>query len=202
MTAHPSLPGRLVADVADEPASWPVASSERVYSSGYLDVDVDVIVGPTGDEHSRAVVRPNGAVGVLALDDADRLLLVVQYRHPVGERLVELPAGTLDVAGEEPQEAAARELAEEADVVAADWSPLITLLSSAGYTSEVCRVYRASALSPVPADERTERRAEEAEMEQWWAPFDTVVDAVLDGRVRDATMCAAVLAEHARRRRG
>jgi ADP-ribose pyrophosphatase len=201
VSRHPSLPGLLVDAVADEPAAWPVESSERVYASGYLDVDVDVIVGPDGARHSRAVVRPNGAVGVLALDDADRLLLVVQYRHPVGERLVELPAGTLDVEGEKPLDAAARELAEEADVVAATWSPLISLLSSGGYTSEECRIYRATDLTPVPEGERTERRAEEAEMEQWWVPFGTVVDAVLEGRVRDAMMCAAVLAEHARRHR-
>jgi ADP-ribose pyrophosphatase len=201
VTAHPSLPGRLVAEVADEPESWPVASSERVYSSGYLDVDVDVIVGPDGGHHSRAVVRPNGAVGVLALDEDDRVLMVVQYRHPVGERLVELPAGTLDVAGEAPLDAAARELAEEADVRAATWSPLISLLSSGGYTSEACQIFRAEGLSPVPEAERTQRRAEEAEMEQWWVPFDAVVDAVLDGRVRDAMMCASVLAEHARRHR-
>lgn len=201
MTAHPSLPGRLVDDVADQPESWPVDSTERVYSSGYLDLDVDVIVDRRGERHSRAVVRPNGAVGVLALDEDDRLLLVVQYRHPVGERLVELPAGTLDVAGEEPQEAAARELAEEADVVAADWSPLLTLLSSGGYTSEACQIFRARGLSPVPEAERVERRAEEADMEQWWVPFDVVVGAVLDGRVRDAQLCAAVLAEHAHRHR-
>lgn len=201
MSAHPTLPGALVDDVVDRAAAWPVSSSERAFASGYLDVDVDVIVGPDGAEHRRVVVRPQGAVGVLALDDDDRLLLVVQYRHPVGARLVELPAGTLDVAGESPQEAAARELAEEADVVAAQWSPLLSLVSSGGYSSEVCEIFRAVGLSPVPEAERTARHAEEAEMEQWWVPFETVVDAVLDGRVRDATMCAAVLAEHARRRR-
>ncbi|WP_317698776.1 hypothetical protein [Aeromicrobium sp. REDSEA-S32_B7] len=66
----------------------------------------------------------------------------------------------------------------------------------------MCQVYRATGLRPVPEDERTERHAEEADMEQWWVPFESVVDAVLDGRVRDATMCAAVLAEAARRARG
>ncbi len=202
MSPHPTLPGVLVDEVADRDESWPVASHEQVFTSGYLDVEVDAIVDPRGDEHRRVVVRPQGAVGVLALDEDDRLLLVVQYRHPVGARLVELPAGTLDVAGEEPQEAAARELAEEADVVAADWAPLLSIVSSGGYSSEVCQVYRATGLRPVPEDERTERHAEEADMEQWWVPFESVVDAVLDGRVRDATMCAAVLAEAARRARG
>ena len=195
MSPHPTLPGVLVDEVADRDESWPVASHEQVFTSGYLVVEVDAIVDPRGDEHRRVVVRPQGAVGVLALDEDDRLLLVVQYRHPVGARLVELPAGTLDVAGEEPQEAAARELAEEADVVAAE-------MCIRDSSSEVCQVYRATGLRPVPEDERTERHAEEADMEQWWVPFESVVDAVLDGRVRDATMCAAVLAEAARRARG
>lgn len=201
MAVHPTLPGVLVDDIADAQAAWPVTSSERAFHSGYLDVDVDVIADPQGEEHHRVVVRPHGAVGALAIDADDRVLLVVQYRHPVGARLVELPAGTLDVADEDPQDAAARELAEEADVVAATWSPLLTLVASGGYSSELCRVYRAEGLTPVPEAERTERRAEEADMEQWWVPFDTVVDAVLDGRVRDATMAAAVLAEVAHRAR-
>lgn len=200
MTPHPSLPGELVTDAADQDASWPVTASEQVYRSGYLGVDVDVIRDPRGDEHSRVVVRPHGAVGVLAIDDEDRVLLVEQYRHPVQRRAVELPAGTLDVPGEPALDAAARELAEEADVVAEHWTSLLTLLASPGYSSEAFEVFRATGLRPVPPDERTERLAEEADMHQWWVPFDVVVDAVLDGRIRDAMTCAGVLAELAHRR--
>lgn len=199
MSPHPTLPGEVVADVADRAASWPVTSSREVFASGYLGVDVDVIQDPRGEEHHRVVVRPHGAVGVLAIDDDDRVLLVEQYRHPVQQRVLELPAGTLDVAGEQAREAAARELAEEADVTAEHWTSLLTLLASPGYSSEAFEVFRATGLRPVPDDERTERLAEEADMQQWWVPFETVVSAVLDGRVRDAMTCAGVLAELAHR---
>ncbi|WP_293785620.1 NUDIX domain-containing protein, partial [uncultured Aeromicrobium sp.] len=106
--SHPRLPGQLADHLADAPAGWPVARSATAFSNGYLDVTLDTIVGPDGQEHERVVVRPRGAVAVLAIDEDDRVLLVEQYRHPVGQRLVEIPAGTLDVDGEHPAEAAAR----------------------------------------------------------------------------------------------
>ena len=109
MTEHPDLSGLLaVTSIGDTDESWPVARSDAQFESPYVSLTVDTIVDPDGHEHPRAVVRPHGAVAVVAIDDADRLLLVEQYRHPTGRRLLELPAGTLDVPGEEPQDAAAR----------------------------------------------------------------------------------------------
>lgn len=201
MSEHPRLTGRIVETeiLTDEAAAWPVASTEVVYDSAYLSVSVDTVADPAGSEHLRAVVRPHGAVGVVALDEDDRLLLLAQYRHPVGRRLLEIPAGTLDVVGEPPLDAAARELAEEADVVAATWSHELTLYASPGYSSERWDVYLATDLSPVPAGERTERLAEEADMTHWWMPFDEAVAAVLDGRITDSMAVAAILGVHARR---
>lgn len=203
MSGHPTLPGQLVDDVADEPEGdgWPVRESSAVHRSGYLDVDLETIEGPGGDLHHRVVVRPNGAVSVLALDADDRLLLVEQYRHPLRRRVVELPAGTRDVAGEDPLETAARELAEEADLVAGEWAPLLELDVTPGYSSERLLLFRASDLAPVPDADRFARHAEEAEMRQLWLPFERAVDAVLDGRIHDAKTCGGVLAELARRRR-
>ncbi|WP_229053803.1 NUDIX domain-containing protein [Aeromicrobium sp. Leaf350] len=202
MSAHPTLPGRLApAGLADQEAAWPVTGSETFYDTVYVSLRRDTIVDPSGGEHPRAVVQPRGAVGVLALDDDDRLLLVSQYRHAVGHRMVELPAGVLDVEGEVPQDTAARELAEEADVQAAHWEHLLVIRSSPGYTSEKLTVYRATGLSPVPQDQRTEREAEEADMEQWWLPFADAVGAVLDGRITNGLAVSAILAEHARRTR-
>ena len=202
MTAHPSLPG-LLADpqIGDSDESWPVSGSEPAYESPYVSLTVDTIVDPTGAEHSRAVVRPNGAVAVVAVDDADRLLLVEQYRHPPGRRLLELPAGTLDVAGEAPADAAARELAEEADVVASDWAHLLHLQMTPGYSTERIEVFTATGLTPVVEADRTEREAEEAHMSQWWLPFGDAVTAVLDGRIADAKTVAAILAVQAQRSR-
>ncbi|MRJ77235.1 NUDIX domain-containing protein [Aeromicrobium sp. SMF47] len=200
MTDHPTLPGRLAdASVADSDQSWPVACSESIYDSAYIALRTDTIVDPAGHEHARAVVQPNGAVGVLAIDEDDRVLLVEQYRHPVGRRLLELPAGTLDVAGEEPLEAAVRELAEEADIIAGEWTSMLHLLATPGYSTERWEVFRATDLRPVPDADRTERVAEEADMVQWWLPFDQALAAVLDGRITDSMTVSGILAAHALR---
>ncbi|MRK01602.1 NUDIX domain-containing protein [Aeromicrobium sp. S22] len=200
MTDHPTLPGRLAdASVADSDQSWPVARSESIYDSAYIALRTDTIVDPAGHEHARAVVQPNGAVGVLAIDEDDRVLLVEQYRHPVGRRLLELPAGTLDVAGEEPLEAAVRELAEEADIIAGEWTSMLHLLATPGYSTERWEVFRATDLRPVPDADRTERVAEEADMVQWWLPFDQALAAVLDGRITDSMTVSGILAAHALR---
>lgn len=202
MTVHPSLPGRLAdAGLCDADQSWEVADSAVQYDSPYVSLRIDTIVDPAGDQHPRAVITPRGAVGVLALDADDRVLLVEQYRHPVGKRLLEIPAGTLDVDGEAPLDAAVRELAEEADIVADEWSPVLHLLATPGYSSEAWRVYAASGLSPVADADRTTREAEEADMVQWWLPFEQAVDAVLTGRITDSMTVAAILAVQVQRGR-
>jgi ADP-ribose pyrophosphatase len=200
---HPDLPGQLAdsATLADTATSWPVSTSIAGFSNAYLTVDVDTIVGPDGGEHARVVIQPHGAVGILALDADDRVLIVEQYRHPVRRRVLEIPAGTLDVAGEDPLEAAERELAEEADVAADEWAQMLELCATPGYSSERWTVFRASGLHPVPHEDRTDRQAEEADMSQWWLPFDDAVAAVLDGRISDGMTVAALLAEQVRRLR-
>jgi ADP-ribose pyrophosphatase len=162
-------------------------------------VRTDVIVDPTGEHHQRVVVQPRGAVAILALDEESRVLLVEQYRHPVGARLLELPAGTLDVAGESPLAAAQRELSEEGDVSAATWEEVFELTTTPGYSSELWRLYRATDLSPVPHEERAERLAEEAELEQWWMPLDDAVKAIFEGRISNAQAIAGIMSEVVRR---
>lgn len=200
MTEHPDLPGTLTNEVADSPAAWSVNNVDTVYSSSYLRVYSETIVGPDSVEHERVVVRPNGAVAVLAIDAEDRALVLEQYRHPVGARMIELPAGTLDVAGEEPVEAAKRELGEEADLQAEVWEEQLKTASTPGYSSEYRTVFVARQLSPLPVDQRTPREAEEAEIRSWWVPFDRLVELVLNGQVKDSLTATAVLAEAVRRR--
>ncbi len=201
-TPHPSLPGRLAdRSISDTDEAWPVARSESKHESPYVSLRIDTIVDPSGGEHARAVVQPNGAVGVVAIDADDRVLLVEQYRHPVGMRALEIPAGTLDVEGEDAAHAAARELAEEADVTAAEWSSILHLLATPGYSTERWEVFLATGLAPVPEADRTQREAEEADMSQWWLPFDEVVDAVLEGRITDTMTVASILAVQVRRSR-
>lgn len=203
MTEHPLLPGRLATTgaLADSPQAWPVSNSDPKYESPYVSLSIDTIVDPVGVEHARAVVRPHGAVGVLAIDADDRVLLVEQYRHPATRRMLEIPAGTLDVEGESPLDAAIRELAEEADVVASRWEAMLELFATPGYSTERWHVFRAAELSAVPIVERTTRVAEEADMSQWWLPFDEAVDAVLAGRFTDSMTVSAILAAQVLRSR-
>jgi len=199
---HPRLPGRIApADYGDSAAAWPVASTTPRYESVFLKVRTDAIVDPTGEVHERVVVQPRGAVAVLALDEESRVLLVEQYRHPVGARLLELPAGTLDVEGESPLAAAQRELIEEGDVAAATWEEMLEMSSTPGYSTERWQLYRATDLSPVPHDERAARHAEEADLEQWWMPLDEAEQAIFDGRISNALAIAGILSEVVRRSR-
>jgi 8-oxo-dGDP phosphatase len=143
-----------------------------------------------------------GAVAVIALDDADRVLLLSQYRHPVRSELWEPPAGLLDVVDEPHVLAAARELAEEADLVAASWWRLVDFYTTPGGSSERIVVFLARGLSAVPDDERFERTDEEATMVPAWIPLDDAVDAALGGRLHSPTAVTGVLAAAAARARG
>jgi ADP-ribose pyrophosphatase len=184
-----------LADVAD-PA--PIVSSERVYAGRVWDVRSET-VRFAGAEMTRDFLAHSGAVAVLAFDADGNVLLINQYRQPIGMRDWEIPAGLLDVVGEQPLEAARRELAEETDLVAAEWTPLITFHSSPGGTNEVIHVLEARHLTPAP--HRHGRTEEEAEIVVRWAPLNEVVEAVLDGRLRNAPLMIAVLAAWARRER-
>lgn len=182
--------------IEDRPERWPVLSSEVVHETGrVVSVRRDMVRSPAdGAEFTRDVVVHPGAVGIVALDHEERMLLVSQYRHPVGHRLLEGPAGLLDVPGEPYHEAAARELYEEGHVRAGDWRVLVDLFTSPGMTSESVRLYLARDLEHVPHDERHVGRFEEADMPVSWVPLADVVEAVLAGRVHNSIMSLGALA--------
>ena len=182
------------AGVIDAFAPMPVTASETVFSGRIWDVRRDTVdLGEQG-EVVREYQHHPGAVGVLALDDRDRVLLLRQYRHPVGHRLWELPAGLLDVAGEAPQRAAARELAEEADLTAQRWHVLIEWFTSPGGSDEALRIYLARDLADVPQDSRYARDGEEAGMEARWVDLDEARDAVLAGHLHNPAAVTGILA--------
>ena len=186
------------APLADEPFAPEIASSDVVFDGAVWDVRRERFAFGDG-ELVREFVAHTGAVAVLAIDDDDRMLAIRQYRHPIRERNWELPAGLLDVEGEDPLEAGQRELAEEADLVAADWEPLIQLHTTPGGSDEIIHVFRATGLSAAP--EVFARDGEEADIVTRWVAVEEAVDAVLAGRARNGIFMAAVLAEHARRTR-
>ena len=185
--------------LADEPYTGLVTDSEVVYRGRVWDVRRDT-VDLGGSTVVREYIDHTGAVAVLALDDDDRALLIRQYRHPIRSKDWELPAGLLDMTGEPPLDAAKRELAEEADVVADRWNVLVEFASTPGGNNEVIRVYLARGIHA--ASEAFAREEEEADIEVRWVPIDEVVQGVLERRLRNAPLSIAVLAAVASRADG
>ncbi len=183
----------------DEAAEAEVTRSETAYHGRVWNIRRDEVVYD-GQTIVREYMDHTGAVSILALDDDDRVLLIKQYRHPIRARDWEIPAGLLDVVDEDALAAAQRELAEEADLVAARWDVLAEFHTTPGGSDEAIRVYLARDLAP--AAERFEREAEEADIEVRWEPLDEVVTAVLERRVHNPSLVVATLAAHASRARG
>jgi ADP-ribose pyrophosphatase len=188
----------MLADVA---ASRPVVSHDVIHAGKIFDLVGDVVdLGAT--QVLREYVSHPGAVAVIALDDDDRVLLLSQYRHPVGHELWEPPAGLRDVPDEQLVVAAARELAEEADLVAGSWWRLVEFFTTPGGSDERIVVVLARDLTPVAHGDRYTRTDEEAGMVPVWVPLDDAVDAALSGRLHSPTAVTGVLAAAAARARG
>ncbi|WP_092609301.1 NUDIX hydrolase [Raineyella antarctica] len=182
--------------------AWPVASRRLVGEGAVFDLVRDQVVDPGGAELRREWIRHPGAVGVIVLDQDDRVVLVRQYRHPSGLRLVEPPAGLLDLDGEDHVVAAQRELAEEVGLAAADWRVLVDMFTSPGASQESVRIYLARGLSAVDRPEGFVAEGEEAEMDIVLATLDDVVTAVLEGRLQNPVLVAGAMAAAASRPRG
>jgi 8-oxo-dGTP pyrophosphatase MutT (NUDIX family) len=169
-----------------------VSRTER-YDGPIFTVFSDQVTMSDGDPAGRDVVENKGAVGVVAIDDVGRVVLIRQYRHPVHRRLWELPAGLRDVAGEGMALTAARELAEESDYRAARFDLLVDLHTSPGFSNETIRIFLARDLSPVPQDERHARTSEEADIEIAWFDLDEAVAMVLRGEITNAAAVGGLL---------
>jgi 8-oxo-dGTP pyrophosphatase MutT (NUDIX family) len=153
-----------------------------------------VVQVPGGDETmTRVVVEHPGAVVVLAVDEEERALVLRQYRHPARTRFVELPAGLLDNAGEDPLVAAKRELLEEGALEAEEWSHLTTIHSSPGFSDELIEVYLARGLRSVPDRGGFVLEHEEADMTLHWAPVAELLEAALARRWTDGPGLVAIL---------
>ncbi len=173
---------------------FPVEASTELYAGRVMALRSDQVVMPGGRVATREIVEHPGAVAVAALDADDRLMMIHQYRHAVRRRLWELPAGLLDVAGEDPVEAARRELAEEAGIEAAEWSVLLDIVPSPGFSDESIRVYLARGLTEVGRPEGGDD--EEADLVTRWVSMPVAVRMALAGTIVNATTVSAVLAAH------
>lgn len=168
-----------------------VKDSSVLIDAPILAVRRDRLTMPGGNEADREIVEHFGAVAVVALDREGRVALVEQYRHSVGKRLLELPAGLLDIAGEDELTCAKRELVEEAGLEADDWGVLVDLVTSPGFAEEAVRVFIARGLTEV---ERPEAENEEADMGQRWVPLDEAAAMVLRGEIVNSIAVAGILA--------
>lgn len=186
-------------ELRDDPTDVEVLSRETVFHGHVWDIARERF-SLEGAEITREFMDHTGAVAVLAMDERERVLLIKQYRHPIGARDWEIPAGLLDLAGESPLVAAQRELAEEADLVAEEWALLCEFTPSPGGSNEAIRVYLARGVSA--ADAVFERLEEEAGIEVRWVALDDVVDAVLERRMQNSILSIAALSAAAGRSRG
>lgn len=208
--SSPDTPAPDVKQAAAEVFS--VVSSQRMFDGVVASVRVDEVVMPGGGMAKREVVEHGGAVAVVALDSpgplgqaagfevvdgedsATMVILIEQYRHPLGRRLWELPAGLMDFEGEGGQAAAARELVEETGYTADRWSVLLDVATSPGFTEETVRIFLATSLTEVG---RPDSEHEEADLRVVRVPLSVAVESVLAGRIVNVMAVAGILAADA-----
>lgn len=195
---EPVSPAAETQRLRDEPFEVDVTASDVAFGGRVWDIRSDTFTY-NGEPTVRDYVDHTGAVAVVVIDDEGRVLLIQQYRHPIKHRDWEIPAGLLDVDGEPPAATAKRELAEEVDLVAAHWEPLVTIFSTPGGSNEVIHLFLASGLSGAPHVHA--REAEEADIRIAWVPLADAVTAVLEGRMRNAILSVGVLAASEKLRR-
>jgi 8-oxo-dGTP pyrophosphatase MutT (NUDIX family) len=177
------------------PHEFAVSGSDTLYVGRILALRLDQVVMPGGRAVAREIVEHPGAVAILPLHDDASVVMIDQYRHAVGRRMRELPAGLLDTLGEDPVTTARRELSEEVGYTARDWSVLIDVVSSPGFSDEAVRVFLARGLvevgRPAGADD------EEADLSVVRLPLADAVCQVLAGEIVNASTVAGLLAAQA-----
>ncbi|GGZ53672.1 NUDIX hydrolase [Streptomyces inusitatus] len=179
--------------IEDTPEQWRVTATATPFRGNKTSVRTDDVVMPDGTVVHRDYQVHPGSVAILALDGEGRAVVLRQYRHPVRQRLWEIPAGLLDIPGENPLHAAQRELYEEAHVKAEDWRVLTDVYTTPGGCDEAVRIFLARELSEADG-ERYEVSHEEADMEQARVPLPELVRGALAGELHNNSLVVAVMA--------
>ncbi|MDR2929835.1 MAG: NUDIX hydrolase [Propionibacteriaceae bacterium] len=180
-------------ELSDVAVQWPT-HRESTTAGVLMEFVVDKVETPDGTTMIRNYLKHPNSVGVIALDEAGRVAIERQYRHPVRRKLVEAPAGLCDHDGEDMLQAAQRELAEELGFEASQWSILVDVFATPGCSTQGTRIFLAQGLTSVSRPEGFELEAEEADMAVGWADVDAVLDAIYAGRVMNPTLITGVLA--------
>lgn len=167
-----------------------VLESRTEYAGKIVSIRRDRLTRGDGNTFIRETAVASDAVGIVAMDDRGRILLIRQYRHPMGRPVWEIPAGRMDVEGEKPEETALRELREETDTEASSIQLLTLFLNSAGWTTEKTYVYLAKGLKDVP---EFKRENEEADIEKEWVPLKEAAERVKSGEIDDAKTVIGIL---------
>jgi len=163
-------------------------SSKPIYQGKVISLQVDTVKLPNGEEATREIVRHPGGVSILAIKDG-KMLVVEQYRKPLGKSQVEIPAGKLDKGGEDPLEAAKRELEEETGYKSDHLQYICSYYTSPGFADEIMHMYFTDRL------ERSEMNLDEDEFlvcEE--ITLDEALAMIRDGRISDAKTIMAVYA--------
>jgi ADP-ribose pyrophosphatase len=190
-------------DARDVAEHWPVTSATILGEGSLVRLRRDMVRMPDGEVVGRDVLEHPGAVAVLALDDDDQVLLIRQYRHPVGRLLWEIPAGLRDVAGEPLHATAERELLEETGYRAARYQVLTDTFTSPGISTERLRIFLARGLARVPEAERSYvPEHEEAYLVLAWVPLEQAMARIFAGELHNGVTALAVLSAHAARASG
>jgi ADP-ribose pyrophosphatase len=163
-----------------------VTGSERIYEGRIVNLRIDTVTLPNGKQSRREVVEHGGAVAIVAMKDESTVLLVRQFRLPAGKPLLEIPAGGIDK-GENPEEAARRELAEEIGMVPGTLTPLYEAFAAPGYTTEILYGFLARDLRDAPEDPDEDEFVEMVPMR-----LDDAIAAIASGEIQDMKTVAGL----------
>jgi 8-oxo-dGDP phosphatase len=178
----------------DTPEQWPVDKSDILLKHWIVTVRSDLVRMPDNDQAERMAITHPGAVAVLVLDSANRVLMIRQYRHPAGYQLWEIPAGLRDVPGEPLLEAAKRELIEETGYRARQWHVLVDTFTSPGFSNERMRIFLARDLLQNRDRREYQPEHEEKFLTAAWVPLAEAVRLALAGKLHNGQAITAILA--------
>lgn len=167
---------------------WKTLTSRIVYANPWLRLREDTVIQPGGQQGIYGVVEMRPSVGIVALNDADEVALVTQWRYPLGRTSVEIPTGGSDPSDHDVLAAARRELREETGLSAASWRELGFIDSSNGVTTETAHMFLATGLEAGPAEQEPEEQVTLS-----WLPFGQAVQQVLAGEITESVSVAAIL---------